>query len=87
MPRDEVVTAIDKPDDHKGTDEDLVLDLNLLTPDDISEIDTGVTSGADSSDWDPINIDEEKANKCAGAGSASASTKGSPAACGVKQKS
>ncbi|NUR44579.1 MAG: hypothetical protein HOP91_00255, partial [Sphingomonas sp.] len=85
VPRDEVVTSIGNDDDKKPND-DIVLDLSELTPDEITEIDTGVTSGADSSDWDPINIDEEKANKCAGAGSASASTKGSPAACGVKQK-
>ena len=85
MPRDEVVTSIGNDDDKKPND-DIVLDLSELTPDEITEIDTGVTSGADSSDWDPINIDEEKANKCSGAGSASASTKGSPAACGVKQK-
>jgi hypothetical protein len=60
--------------------------LSLLSADDTTEIDTGVTSGADSSDWDPINVDgdgDEK--KCAGAGSASAAKEGSPAACGVKQ--
>ena len=37
-----------------------MLDLSQLATDDVSEIDTGVTSGADSSDWDPINIDEDK---------------------------
>jgi hypothetical protein len=52
----------------------------------VNEIDTGVTSGADSSDWDPINVDgDEEEKKCAGAGSAAASKEGSPAACGVKQ--
>jgi len=46
-----------------------------------------VTSGADPSDWDPINVDDnDDDKKCAGAGSAAASTSGSPAACGVKQK-
>ena len=74
------MTALDNDDDKKSDD---VLDLSELTPDEITEIDTGVTSGADSSDWDPINIDEDK--QCSGAGSASASAKGSPAACGVKQ--
>ena len=62
------------------------LDLSLLSADDDFQIDTGVTSGADSSDWDPINVDEDGSEKkCAGAGSASASSSGSPAACGVKQ--
>jgi len=46
-----------------------------------------VTSGADSSDWDPINIDEDKsAAQCSGAGSASASSNSSPTACGNRQQ-
>ena len=50
------------------------------------QIDAGVTSGADPSEWDPINVGEDKAaSHCAGAGSQSASSQGSPAACGVKQ--
>ena len=85
MPRDEIVTAVDNKDDDKKSD-DIVLDLSELSFDDVNEIDTGVTSGADSSDWDPINVDgDEEEKKCAGAGSAAASKEGSPAACGVKQ--
>ena len=62
------------------------LDLSLLGADDDFQIDTGVTSGADSSEWDPIDVDEDDGEKkCAGAGSQSASSQGSPAACGVKQ--
>jgi hypothetical protein len=71
----------------KGGEED-VLDLSqLAVSDDGSEIDTGVTSGADSSDWDPITIDSDKNSAaCAGVGSASASSKSTPAACGVRQQ-
>ena len=85
--RDEIVTSLDKDDDKKKSDED-VLDLSQLAlGDDLTEIDTGVTSGADPSDWDPISVDDDKnADQCTGAGSQSASTEGSPAACGVKQK-
>ena len=31
----------------------------LGATDEVSEIDTGVTSGADPSEWDPINIDDQ----------------------------
>ena len=87
MPRDEVVTSVGKDDDEKKkSDEDQVIDLTELSPDDVTEIDTGVTSGADSSDWDPITVDEDKADQCTGAGSASASKSGTPAACGVRQQ-
>jgi hypothetical protein len=82
------VTSVGGDKDNKKKAQDFdVLDLNQLSFDDVTEIDTGVTSGADSSDWDPINVNEDKSDdKCAGAGSQSASTQGSPAACGVKQK-
>jgi hypothetical protein len=44
----------------KGGDEEIVLDFSQLsTTEDTSEIDTGVTSGADPSEWDPIDIDSE----------------------------
>jgi len=85
LPRDEIVTSLGKDDDKKKPDDE-ILDLSQLAFDDVTEIDTGVTSGADSSDWDPINIDEDKSSQCAGAGSASASSKGTPAACGVRQQ-
>jgi hypothetical protein len=78
------VTSVDRNDDKKGYVD--VLDLDALSFDDLTEIDTGVTSGADSSDWDPISVDEDKkSDDCAGAGSETASSKSSPAACGVRQ--
>ena len=80
MPRTEFVPA---PEREKADVQ--FLDLSLLSADDDFQIDTGVTSGADSSDWDPINVDGDEEKKCAGAGSAAASKEGSPAACGVKQ--
>jgi hypothetical protein len=58
-----------------------------LALDDDLQIDTGVTSGADSSEWDPISVDGEgDSAKCSGEGSAASSTGGSPPACGVKQQ-
>jgi len=37
-----------------------VVDFSQLgATDDIAQIDTGVTSGADPSEWDPINIDDQ----------------------------
>ena len=37
-----------------------VVDFSQLSAgDEVSEIDTGVTSGADPSEWDPINIDDQ----------------------------
>jgi len=86
--RDEIVTTVRGEDATKKKGDDSVLiDVTQLTSanDDIRQIDIGVTSGADSSEWDPIVIDEDKnASECAGAGSAKASTKGTPAACGVR---
>jgi hypothetical protein len=82
VPRDEIVTSVDKDADKKTNE--FVLDLTELSFDEITQIDTGVTSGADSSEWDPIDVNEDE-KKCSGAGSASASKEGSPAACGVKQ--
>ena len=80
-----MVTSIGKDDDKKKSDDEPVLDLTALgSNDDATEIDTGVTSGADDSDWDPINVDEDKSsNQCSGAGSATASTKSSPTATGT----
>jgi len=55
--------------------------------DDDLQIDTGVTSGADSSEWDPLSIDShDKSVECSGEGSAASSTGGSPPACGVRQQ-
>ena len=82
VPRIEFVTADDakkkKQDDEDG------LDLSLLgTSDDGSEIDTGVTSGADPSEWDPIEV-EGRADGCdsnGGGGGANA-----PAICHTEKK-
>jgi hypothetical protein len=71
------------PDDRKDRDKDLV-DLAL---DGDFEIDTGVTSGADPSEWDPINVDERRPQEsCTGEGSQASSGPGSPPACGVRQQ-
>ena len=59
---------------------------------DVTQIETGVTSGADSSEWDPISVDSDRDSKegdsakCSGEGSAASSKGGSPPACGVKQQ-
>jgi hypothetical protein len=71
------------PDDQKDKDKDL---LELASDGDF-EIDTGVTSGADPTEWDPINIDERRPTEtCAGEGSQAASAEGSPGACGTRPK-
>ena len=42
-----------------------VVDFSQLgAGDDSFQIDTGVTSGADPSEWDPINIDEGHVDTC-----------------------
>jgi hypothetical protein len=72
-----------QPQDEKDNDKDL---LELALDGDF-EIDTGVTSGADPTEWDPINIEEKRpVDSCAGEGSQSSSGQGSPAACGVRQQ-
>jgi hypothetical protein len=49
------------------------------------EIDAGVTSGADPSDWDPINVDERRPQDSCPTGSQAPTDKGSPPGCGVRQ--
>jgi hypothetical protein len=58
VPRDEVVTSLHSPNDHPEREFDVVLDLSGLELDN-STFDAGVTSGADPSTWDPIDIDQE----------------------------
>ena len=54
----------------------------LGATDQVSEIDTGVTSGADPSEWDPINIDEGHVDSCRNDTSASKSgDSAAPAVC------
>jgi len=87
VPRDEIVVSIDKDPPKKKSDED-VIDLSLLDAGtDFTQIDTGVTSGADPTSWDPIDVDEKgKVDTCYGEGSGQASSEGSAPACGNKQK-
>jgi len=58
-----------------------------LSMEDEGQIDIGVTSGADPSDWDPIGVDNEgRVDSCLGEGSSEGSpSQGSPPSCGVKQ--
>jgi hypothetical protein len=86
VPRDEIVSSLPPPNDKRGGDVD-VIDLSQLdSGTDITQIDTGVTSGADATSWDPIDIEDRgRVDTCEGEGSASSSTKGGGPACGVKQ--
>jgi len=43
-------------------DDDDVVDLSELFGDD-GDIDSGVTSGADPTNWDPIEVAQDKSNK------------------------
>ena len=57
MPRDELVFWLDQPDqDDDDDDDDELVDLSQLG-DDEGDVDSGVTSGADPSGWDPIDVD------------------------------
>jgi hypothetical protein len=59
VPRDEIVLSVNKPPSRTGNDGD-VLDLSQLNPGDgFAEIETGVTSGADSNTWDEISVDRD----------------------------
>jgi len=60
----------------------IALDLGM---DQFDTIDTGVTSGADPSEWDPINVDEEgRVDSCdANGGGAGANA---PAICHTEKK-
>jgi hypothetical protein len=64
VPRDEIIASLqndDSGDKKKKKQDEETVDLSLLgTSDDVSEIDAGVTSGADPSEWDPINIDRPR---------------------------
>ena len=95
MPPDEIVGSVGSDDDQKTADGggDL-FDFTTFGFDGVdgTQIDAGVTSGADSSEWDPISVDSDGSSKdgdsakCSGEGSAASSTGGSPPACGVKQQ-
>jgi hypothetical protein len=85
IPRDEIVSSLGNGD--SGGDKKSFVDVvdfsQLGATDEVSEIDTGVTSGADPSEWDPINIDEEgHVDSCKSDTSASQSGNGAaPAVC------
>jgi hypothetical protein len=59
-----------------------VIDFSQLSAGDLdAQIDTGVTSGADSSEWDPIDIDPEgRVDSCA-SDAKNSGDKGAPAVC------
>ena len=48
--------SLDKPDERRENDDQTVIDLSGLELDN-SSVDAGVTSGADPSGWDPIDVD------------------------------
>jgi hypothetical protein len=59
-----------------------VFDFSALNAgDDAFQIDTGVTSGADSSSWDEISIDEGRVDTCADSAKGQAADKSTPAVC------
>jgi hypothetical protein len=70
------------PEDKKKDIAVVALDFG---EDQIDTIDTGVTSGADPSEWDPINVDEEgRVDSCVDANGAGAGT--GPAICHTEKK-
>jgi hypothetical protein len=57
--------SLDNHADPKRRDDVQIIDISQLgSTDDGSEIDTGVTSGADSSEWDPISVDDGRVDIC-----------------------
>jgi hypothetical protein len=55
-----------------------VLDLSALTAgDDGWQLDTGVTSGADSASWEEISVDDQGADGCADGSGEGAGANGS----------
>jgi len=61
VPRDEVVVSLDPKPDREKTEDDGLIDLSGLELDN-SNVDAGVTSGADPSSWDPIDVDKFSAD-------------------------
>ena len=80
------MSSLPPPDDKKDGDVEVIDFSQLEGGADLTQIDTGVTSGADPTSWDPIDIEDRgRVDTCYGEGSASASNKGSGPACGTKQ--
>jgi hypothetical protein len=64
-----------------------VFDFSQLNAGDaVFQIDTGVTSGADSSSWDEISIDEGRVDTCPDSASGKAADKSAPAVCKSSSK-
>lgn len=61
VPRDEIVVSLNPPPPEDQTDEGALIDLSSLELDN-SNVDAGVTSGADPSSWDPIDVDKFSAD-------------------------
>jgi hypothetical protein len=67
IPRDEIVTSFDK-NDEKTVDVSELFDFSQLGSNGVDgwEIDAGVTSGSDTSEWEPIAVDSEgRVDTCA----------------------
>jgi len=57
VPRDEVVVSLDPKPEREKADDALLIDLSGLELDN-NNVEAGVTSGADPSSWDPIDVDK-----------------------------
>jgi hypothetical protein len=58
VPRDEVVSFVEDDSDDQDRDDEQIIDVSQVTgapTDDL--VDAGVTSGSDTSVWDPIHVD------------------------------
>jgi hypothetical protein len=69
------------PEDKRKDVVVLALDLGL---DQVDTIDTGVTSGADPSEWDPIDVDEGRVDSCDANGAGGGAN--APAICHTEKK-
>ena len=78
LPHFELITAPAR-EQHVGE----VFDFSLLNAGDGDlQIDSGVTSGADSTSWDEISVDRDgRVDTCADAAATKAGDKGAPAVC------
>ena len=76
-----MITLNDEPAETRDTDFE-PLDLSQLDfTNDLSQIDTGVTSGADSNVWDEISVDEGKIDSCPDGAKGKSADATAPAVC------